>query len=262
MPKRERIYRTEGVILRRQDLGETDRLTTIYTREFGKLRLVAKGVRRPGSRKSGHLEPFTRAALLVARGRELDIITQAEALEDFSQIQTDLHRLGQASYIAELIDRFSVEEGEGNTTLYQLLLRSLQRLTNPELNSSSVILHFQLRLLDIAGYRPDFFHCVHCEHEIKPENQFYSFQFGGVVCQESASGLGDLQALGLGALKVLRFYQKKSFSHASKPGVPEPVFVEIRDLMDGYLTYILERRLNSPAFLRRVEHLDLKNEEA
>lgn len=262
MPNRERIYRTEGVILRRQDLGEADRLTTIYTREFGKLRLVAKGVRRPGSRKSGHLEPFTRAALLIARGRGLDIITQADALEDFPALQADLHRLGHASYLVELVDRFSVEEGEGNPALYQLLLRSLKRLTDPALNAGAVILFFQLRLLDIAGYRPDFFQCVHCGSDVKPENQFYSFQFGGVICQEGSRGIHELQSLNLPALKVLRFYQRNSFSQASKPGVSDSVSVEIRDLMDGYLTYILERRLNSPAFLRRIEHLDIDNTDA
>ena len=85
---RERVYRTEGIVLRRQDLGEADRLTTVYTLHHGKLRLVAKGVRRLRSRKAGHLEPFTRVALLIARGRELDIITQAETIGDFFVFQT------------------------------------------------------------------------------------------------------------------------------------------------------------------------------
>jgi DNA repair protein RecO (recombination protein O) len=93
MSRRERVYRTEGIVLRRQNLGEADRLTTVYTLNYGKLRLVAKGVRRLRSRKAGHLEPFTRVALLIARGRELDIITQAEAIQDFLVFRDDLEQL-------------------------------------------------------------------------------------------------------------------------------------------------------------------------
>jgi DNA repair protein RecO (recombination protein O) len=260
MPNRERVYRTEGVILRRQDLGEADRLTTIYTKKYGKLRLVAKGVRRPRSRKSGHLEPFTRASLLVARGRQLDIITQAETLEDYHQIGADLQKLGHGSYIVELLDRFSVEEREGNPTLYNLLVTSLKRLTQTDLDPSAVIIYFQLRLLEIAGYRPEYFQCVHNGEEINPESQFFSYSLGGVVCQTCAKGLRDLQALSLPALKVMRFYQRSNFAEASKPSISEPVYAEIHNLMEGYMSYILERGLNSPAFLRRVEHLNLKRE--
>ena len=78
MISRERVYRTEAVVLRRQDLGEADRLLTVYSLDRGKLKVVAKGVRRPTSRKAGHLEPFTRVKLLLARGRELDIIERGE----------------------------------------------------------------------------------------------------------------------------------------------------------------------------------------
>src|SRR3990172_13347205 len=90
VPERGRLYRTEAVILRRQDLGETDRLLTLFSPAQGKLRVVAKGVRRPGSRKAGHLEPFSRVDLLLARGRELDVITQAEAVSLYPHLREDL----------------------------------------------------------------------------------------------------------------------------------------------------------------------------
>src|SRR3990172_4356320 len=127
MSGRERIFRTEAVILRRQDLGEADRLVVAYSPDRGKLRLVAKGVRRLNSRKAGHLEPFSRTSLLIARGRELDIISQAEAVETYPALQTDLLRVGQASYVVELIDRFTFEEG-GSRPAYALLLETLGRL--------------------------------------------------------------------------------------------------------------------------------------
>src|SRR3989304_1681077 len=94
MTSRERLYRTEAVLLRRPELGEADRLLTIYTPAHGKLRVIAKGVRLPKSRKAGHLELFNRVELLVARGRDLDVVTQADTADTFAGGRDDLMRLG------------------------------------------------------------------------------------------------------------------------------------------------------------------------
>jgi DNA repair protein RecO (recombination protein O) len=252
---RERIYRTEGVVLRRQDLGEADRLTTIYTRDYGKLRLVAKGVRKPRSRKAGHLEPFTRVSLLIARGRELDIITQAETIEDYSVLRNNLDDVGHASYIVELVDRFSVEEGEGNHAQYQLILKSFDRLTEDEYPPSSVILYFQMRLLDFVGYRPELFRCVGCGSEIRPEGQFFSSQQGGILCPNCGRGKQNNRSISLAGLKVLRHYQRNNFETASKPKVSRELFQEVEHLMEGYINYLIERQLNVPSFMRRIENL-------
>jgi DNA repair protein RecO (recombination protein O) len=257
MPGRERIYRTEGVVLRRQDLGEADRLTTIYSRDYGKLRLVAKGVRKPRSRKAGHLEPFTRVSLLIARGRELDIITQVETIDDFSGFRYDLDQLGRASYIVELLDRFSVEEGEGNHTQYQLVLNSFDRLAQVELNPRSVILYFELRLLDLVGFRPELFSCVSCGSEIRPEDQFFSNHLGGILCPKCGRGKKN-PSISLAGLKVLRHYQRSNYETAALPRVSKELFKEVEHLMERYINYLLESQLNVPDFMRRIEHLHRK----
>ena len=112
MPVQERSIRVEGVILRHSDLGEADRLLTIFTRETGKLRAIAKGVRKARSRKAGHVEPFTRASLQLARGRDLFILTQAEAVVVYANLREDLVLLSTASYVIELIDRSTTDEEE------------------------------------------------------------------------------------------------------------------------------------------------------
>lgn len=258
MPRRERVYRTEGVVLRRQNLGEADRITTVYTLDYGKLRLVAKGVRRLRSRKAGHLEPFTRVALLIARGRELDIITQAETIEDSLAFQSDLNQLGHASYIVELLDRFTVEEGEENRFQYRLLLESLECLAHRKADPVAVILYFELRLLDIVGYRPELFQCVGCSAEIRPENQYFSTQQGGILCPKCGRGKKRLRSISLPALKLLRHFQRSNFETASSPRVSPELFTEVDHIMEGYINYLLERQLNVPAFLRRLRHLDEK----
>ena len=120
MPDRERVYRTEAVVLRHSDFAEADRLLTVYTPYLGKVRLLAKGIRKPRSRKAGHLELFTRTQLLVARGRNLDIITQAQTLEPYLALRQDLWRMSHAYYVGELVDCFGEEQAE-NHTLYRIL---------------------------------------------------------------------------------------------------------------------------------------------
>jgi DNA repair protein RecO (recombination protein O) len=256
MSRRERVYRTEGVVLRRQNLGEADRLTTIYTLHHGKLRLVAKGVRRLHSRKAGHLEPFTRVALLIARGRDLDIITQAETIEDYLTLQTDLERLGYASYLVELLDRFTVEEGEENQAQYRLLLDAMGRLAQKKADPAAVILYFELRLLELVGYRPELFQCVGCGSEIRPENQYFTFLHGGVICPTCAEEKRQLTSLSLPVLKVLRHFQRSNFTIASTPQIPPELFDNVDQLMEGYINYLLERQLNVPAFLKRLRYLN------
>ena len=100
MTVRERLYRTEAIILRRQDFGEADRLLTLYTPGLGKRRVLAKGVRKPTSRKAGHVELFTHSRLLIAKGKSLDIVTQAETTNSFLQVWGELARVSCADYVA------------------------------------------------------------------------------------------------------------------------------------------------------------------
>lgn len=251
MAERERLYQAEGIILRRRDLGEADRLLTVFSREHGKLRQIAKGVRKPQSRKAGHLELFTRVRLLVARGRELDIITQAEAIEGFPHVRSDLDLVGYAGYVIELLDHFSVD-GEPNAPLYKLIHETLSRLDRGEA-PKSVIRHYELRLLDQTGFRPELFQCVSCGNEIRPQAQYFSFEKGGVLCPICGEREHTPVPISLAALKVLRHFQRSSYPVASKVKVQSGVHVEIDHLMESFMGALLERRLNVPHFIRSVQ---------
>lgn len=253
MTRKERVYRTEAVVLRRMDLGEADRLLTLFTPDEGKVKAIAKGVRRPGSRKAGHLEPFTRARLLLARGRNLDIITQAEAVDYHPELHSDLERLGAAASIVELIDRFTVPE-VGTQSLYDLLVAALAHLAAGE-PPAPLLLYYQLRLLDLVGFRPELKHCVGCQREIQPEAQGFSYAAGGVLCSRCLKGQEGAERISLPALKVLRHYQRSSQRVALAPQVRAGVQRELEGLLEGYLTFLLERRLNTPDFVRRVRGL-------
>ncbi len=165
MPTKEHSLRTEAVVLRHSDWGEADRLLWLFTREQGKIRVIAKGVRKLRSRKAGHLEPFIHTNLLLAYGREMWIVTQAETIAAFIPLREDLLRLGYASYVIELLDRFTYEEGE-NRPLFSLLVDTLSRLSS-EPDPAFAVRYYELRLLDLVGFRPQLFNCVNCNTPIQ-----------------------------------------------------------------------------------------------
>jgi DNA repair protein RecO (recombination protein O) len=245
-----RSFRLEAVVLRHIDWGEADRLLILYSLESGKLRAVAKGVRRPRSRKAGHLEPFNRAALQLARGRDLPIVTQADTLDAYLPLREDLVLTTLAAYVVELLDRFTYEEGE-NRALYRLLIDTLGRLctaNNPDL----AVRFYEMRLLDLVGFRPQLTTCVKCGSQIQAEDQFFSAELGGVLCPKCGADAGGARRVSVQALKYLRYFQRSSYKEAAQAHLNPVLNREIEAVVQYYLTYLLERSLNTPAFLRRV----------
>lgn len=248
--KTERSLRVESVVLRHSDMGEADRLLVIFTREQGKLRAIAKGARRARSRKAGHLEPFTRVTLMLARGRDLWIVTQAESVDAFQPLREDLLRTGYASYVIELLDRFTYEEGQ-NRPLYDLLVNTLQRLSTGD-DLFSIARYYDIRLLDLLGYRPELLRCVGCGENVQPVPQFFSIPDGGVLCPNCGPGKAGARPVSVMVLKYLRHYQRSSVAQVQRAPVPPGVRLEMEALLNAYLTYLLERGLNSPKFIREV----------
>lgn len=250
MPSRERSFRVEAVVLRHSDWGEADRMLWLFTREMGKVRAVAKGVRKLRSRKAGHLEPFTRASLLLARGRDILLVTQAESLDSFVPLREDLQMLGYASYIIEVLDRFTYEEGE-NLSLFRLLVDTLSRLASGQ-PADLAVRYYEVRLLDLLGFRPQLFQCARCGKEIRAEDQYFSAALGGAVCPACGRAMPGTVPVSVQALKFMRHFQRSTYSEAARARPAPGVYREIEVLMQHYLTYLLERGLNTPAFLRRV----------
>jgi recombinational DNA repair protein (RecF pathway) len=166
----ERSYRIEAVVLRHSDWGSRPLAVAVFPRN-GKPRHSQRG-KEMRSRKAGHLEPFTRVSLQLARARDLPIVTQAEALDVYLTLRENLLRVGYAAYVTELLDRFTYEEDE-NQILYRLLTDTLARL-NTELPPALVVRYYEIRLLDSLGYRPQLFYCAKCEKEInRKTNTFH-----------------------------------------------------------------------------------------
>jgi len=247
----QRSFRVEAVVLRHADWGEADRLLTLYTRERGKVRAIAKGARRIRSRKAGHLEPFMRVKLQLARGRDLLIVTQADTVSAFLPIRENLVKTSQAAYLVELLDRFTYEDETENTGIFRLLTEALIRLEK-ENDPWLAIRYYEIHLLDLLGYRPHLFECANCAREITAQDQYFSAAQGGVLCPACGTNLPGVWQVSMEALKYLRHFQRSDYAGVQKARPAPQVQSEVEALLQHYVTYLLERSLNSPAFLRQI----------
>jgi DNA repair protein RecO (recombination protein O) len=245
-----RIYKTEAIVLRQRKLGEAGKIVTLYTPNYGKLDAVAKGVRRPKSRLAGHLEVLTYTAVMLAHGRNLDIVTQAQAMESFAPLRADLHRLSRALYAAELVDRFS-PEGAESYQVFQLLLATLRRLGAAR-NVDTVLRHLEMQLLTLAGFQPQIARCVSCQRALAATPNYFSPAAGGVLCPSCGPEAGGARPLSLNALKVMRLLQSGSFAEVSRVRIGPALAQEIEMHLRVYLIYVLERDVRSTAFIDRL----------
>lgn len=251
MPDVHRSLRVDAVVLRHSDYGEADRLLTLYTRQLGKSRAIVKGARKVTSRKAGHLEPFTHVNLQLARGRDLFIISQADTIETYVPLRDDLMLTGHASYAVELLDRLTYEDETENPSIFRLLVDTLSRLSSRH-DAWLVIRYYEMRLLDYLGFRPQLFECANCGRQILPEDQFFSYAAGGVICRNCGLGLPNLTSVSVGSLRYLRHFQRSSYAEAVRARPGPDVQKETESLMQGYFTFLLERELNTPGFIKRV----------
>jgi DNA repair protein RecO (recombination protein O) len=251
----ERIYRTEAIILRRTDLSEADRILTLYTPQWGKLRGIAKGIRRPASKLRGHLELFTRSKLMMARGRNLDVITGAETTDAFHGLRDEhpdaLERIGIAYYLTELLDRFT-EDGVENRAVWDLLVAAMRALSDG-VNPTIIARHFELRLLGYLGYQPNLDTCAGCDEPLEPVENRYSFELGGVLCPECRSQDPAAEPLSVNALKFLRLLAREDARTVARLRIPPALGDEVETILRRSIRQIADRDLSSPAVLRSLQ---------
>jgi DNA repair protein RecO (recombination protein O) len=244
-------FRVEAVVLRHTDYGEADRILTLYARQLGKTRAIVKGARKITSRKAGHLEPFSHVRLQLAKGHDMPLVTQADTVETYLALREDLELTGQASYVIELLDRFTYDDGIENPIVFALLTDTLGRLASG-IDPWLAIRYYEMRLLDNLGFRPKLFECAQAGQEILAEDQFFSFAAGGVVCPSCGRAVPNLRHISVEALKYLRHFQRSTYREAARAHPTPEVQRETQDLMQGYFTYLLERELKTPGFLRQI----------
>jgi DNA repair protein RecO (recombination protein O) len=245
--------KSEAIILHTYNLTDSSKIVVLLTPMRGKIRAVAKGVRRTKSKFGSALEPITHieAQINFKDGRDLQNLSQAVTRESFAPIRSDLSRLGLASIMSELMEQF-VQENEESSRPFVLLLLSLQTLARMSKNYSSLLISFYLKLLDIAGILPDLTRCALCKQEIGG-SACLNRSLDGMVCTQCGGGGGE--RVNVGSLKIMRRLFKTEWVMLERIRVPVSSADEILALLNTYVSYHTGRELRSAKFLRSVTNL-------
>lgn len=252
MSPRPRVYKTEAIVLRAMDLGEADRVLTVLTPRLGKLRVIAKGVRRPRSRIGGGLQPFSDVQLVLAVGRTWDVVTSSSLEDPHLGLRNDLHSTAAAWYLVELVDRF-VEGAADTHEPFRVLAQGLSALDAGDDVSREVVARwFELALLDAMGFRPELSQCLECGGVIEPDGNAYSPVGGGVLCPQCAHRAHGARAISADALKVLRHLQRSSLVGVIRLRLAAPLHREVERLLHATVSAVVEREMRSRDFLDEV----------
>jgi DNA repair protein RecO (recombination protein O) len=244
--RRTRLYRVDAVVLRQRDLAEADRILVLYTRQRGKLSAVAKGIRRSRSRLAGSLQLFAYAAVQLAVGRSLEVITQAGAVDLYYRLRQDVQRYAHASYVAELLDTF-VDDGLPDENLFSLLTRTLHGMDTGG-DPATLTRCFEVKLLSRLGYGPELDACVGCGARLGSGAAGFSVAQGGLVCEQCVMQQGALR-LSRAAHRAMRDLREIGLDQIAARRLSSAVRDELASVLRSFVDYHLERPLRSTSFL-------------
>lgn len=239
------LYKDQGIVLGAVKLAEADKIVTILTQGAGKVRAVAKGIRRTTSKFGARLEPFTHVDLLLYRGRTLDTVTQAEIIHPFRGLREDFALFSAGEAMLEAADKVA-EEHERNVRLFLLLLQGLRALERRPRDPAAVAEAYLLRLLVLSGFAPSLRACAECG---SPEVTRFSHSQGGAVCDDCRDR--DAARVERAALEWLAGLVLGDLEAAGDTSPPPAVRGEARGLLFGFAEYHLERRMRSLPLLVR-----------
>lgn len=242
------LYKIEGVVLRRRNLGEADRLVTVLTRDRGKITIVARGARRPRSRLGGRLEPSTRVRALVAEGRTLDVISQVEVLEANAALRRDLERLGVVSVVLEMADR-ALADRHPHPDVYRLVLAALDLARESPV--AVIWPWFAARLLVLLGHRPSVTRCPVCGRRLR-DPAAWSTTLGG--CLHAACRAHDSRAVAMpsGARALLVFLLDARPAALSRVAPSPRDLAAACEILREYAEVCWETRLRAPGVVERL----------
>ena len=250
---RPRSFQCQGLVLKSAPLGEAGLMATIYTRDMGKLKALARGARKPASKMVGHLEPLNLVHLSLASSRQggMDTVTQAQILDSHAGLKADLEGISRAVYVSELADGFGAE-GSRNPGLYDLLLdtmRALREHSNPEM----ALRYFELHVLKCSGFMPELYQCVDCRRPPEPGKHRFSPELGGVLCSDCTPAGPRIMGLSLPAMKVLRFIDRAALGDLPRLCIDAALQEELKSVLTTTLKYWLDREIRSNRFLEHLE---------
>lgn len=244
-------YRVEGIVIKRTDFSEADRILTIFTKDRGKVSALAKGVKRITSRKGGHVELLNHSLFFIAEGKSLDIITEAETIDPFNNIKGDLEKAGFGYYMAEFINEF-LQEGQISYSLFRLFLMALSFLNDVDAGRESLLVRaFEIKALGELGFAPEIRFCTLCGEPLTwGVRNGFSPEAGGVLCAACAVEQGF--SMERRTLDLLRVIMGSSWRRLGRLDTRRLPLADVQSLMQSYIEYILEKRLKSTELIEKI----------
>lgn len=252
---RNRLFQTKGIVLKSIKLNESDKIITLFSQDYGKIKAIAKGIRKTKSRFGSSLENLTLVKILAYKGNTLNIINQTEIMNTFFFHCKDLTRYGLATFCAEMVDKVSVEE-DPNEMIYELLKKVLTLLKNEE-NPILLVESFKWKLFHALGYQPILNRCVQCGKKMDELQKYiFDIKMGGMVCLEcrEKNSLYQIQISSY-FLRLLRRIISANLESIHNKQVIESALKELVLITDKYMSYHFEIRNRSKQFLQKLESL-------
>jgi DNA repair protein RecO (recombination protein O) len=243
------VYKTDAIVIRARDYGEADKILTLFSREYGKIQAIAKGVRKPKSRLRGGVQFLSYSDFLLHKGRSMDTVSQVEQKESFRWLLEDLETLSYAAYLAELVDAAILENEEGQG-IFLLTLTCFHLMQS--VDAKLVIRCFELRLLNQLGYRPQTKTCVSCHSPVQGEKHRFSVELGGVLCPQCRyQDTYSIQVSG-STLAVMDYLLKLDIRKLDRLKIPNLVNNELEYVIKKFISSKLEKRFKSLDFLSKL----------
>ena len=235
------LYQTNAININSYNLSENDKIIVMYSKDNGIIRCVAKGVKKPKSKLGGRMDLLINNNLLLSKGKNLDIVSQAEVINGFKNIRLDFTRLGLAIYCAELIGIFGIENDPNSQLIYNLLLETLGKIneTSGKNNLLSIVIDFQLKLMEITGYKLSTNSCSCCGKPYDEEFRF-SVSSGGMVCSKCA---------GFNSMSKEKSWQIYNVLNKTEIGKELSMQELCFDTLKDYISYHSGKKIKSQDFL-------------
>lgn len=231
------------------NFGEADRILTVLTERFGKIKAIAKGVRKGKSKLAGSLEPFMLLEMQFHEGKTFYIVTGSVIESEFPEVHNELKKTSQAYYLAELVDRF-LPEREKSDMVFSLFCNALEYLNR---NDKKLFLRiFELKIIEASGFHPELYECVHCKSKLEEESNFWDAVEGGVICNVCQKKFQHGKSISNHLIKLLRLIEKSDFSILQKLSLEKDLEFEAEDVLNSYIQSILEKEIKSKSFMKLV----------
>ncbi|MGE0085524.1 MAG: DNA repair protein RecO [Desulfococcaceae bacterium] len=250
------VFSTTGILLRRIDYGDYDRIITFISADMGKLSVIAKSARKSSRRFGGTLEPFCLSRLVCRNGRgKLPLLEESSLQQSFSATRSDIRKLSYASYWAELLSSW-LEENHPQNELYRLFLFALENLEQDQMQTAVLHLLFQIKFMEISGFFPNLNECCQCGKSVALEkNTCIAFDLaaGGILCSNCKEmQTGPCVRLSKGSGRQLLWLGKEPLEKAGRLRLSEQSLKESQEFLEAFVPYHLGSTPRSLKFLRQM----------